>query len=333
MVGNLVGRLRGLARQRFHLGRDDGKSPAGIAGAGGFNGGVQRQQIGLLGDRRDQLDHVADLLRCARQFADPAIGLLGLTHGGRCDLAGFFHAPSDLVDGGGKFFRRRRHRLHVAGGFFRGARNLARQALGRLRRPRQRSRRRLELHGGGRDVGDDGADRRLELVGKTNQLSAARGARRLVLRFLRGGIVLRPRDRLHLEFFHRTRHFAEFIPAPEPRQNDVEITAGEFTHRPAHRGDRPRDSRAQQKCPDDTEQEAAGGQHQDQLLGLADSCMRLGFKPLLIGEQIRLHRPRALVDRGRGLGHFGGQFVDLFRILDQLGKRLLVFLQQGGSFL
>ena len=163
MAGYLVRRLGGLAGQRFHLGRDDGKPPASVASAGGFDGGVQRQQIGLLGDRRDQFDHVADLLRRARQFTDTAVGLLGLTHGGLCDLAGFLDAPPDLVDGGGEFLGRRRHRLHVAGGFFRGAGNLAGQGLRGFSRPRQRSRRRLELYGGGRNVGDDGTDRRTRI--------------------------------------------------------------------------------------------------------------------------------------------------------------------------
>ena len=173
----------------------------------------------------------------------------------------------------------------------------------------------------------------LEFVGETNELGAACGARRLVLRFLRGGIALGLRDRLQLEFLHRAGHFAEFVLAPEPGQHDVEIAAGEFTHRLAHRGHRPRDSGAQQERPDDAEQEAAGGQHQDQLLGLADGCMRLGLEPLLIGQQVRLHRARAFVDGRSRIRHLGGQFVDLLRILDQLGERLPVFLQQGGGFL
>src|SRR5207247_1343618 len=53
----------------------------------------------------------------------------------------------ELVDGRRQFLGRRRHRLHVGGGFFRGAGDLAGQALGGFRRPRQRARRRLELHG------------------------------------------------------------------------------------------------------------------------------------------------------------------------------------------
>jgi hypothetical protein len=34
-------------RQPLHLGRDDGESLAGIAGARRLDGGVQRQQVGL----------------------------------------------------------------------------------------------------------------------------------------------------------------------------------------------------------------------------------------------------------------------------------------------
>ena len=83
---DLVGRLGGLAGQRFDLGGDDGKAATGLAGARRLDGRIQRQKIGLLGDRRDQLDHVADLLRGARQFADAPVGLLRLQHGGFRDL-------------------------------------------------------------------------------------------------------------------------------------------------------------------------------------------------------------------------------------------------------
>ena len=254
---------------------DHGKAAAGIAGASRLDGGVQRQQIGLLGNRRDQLDDVADLLRRARQFADAAVGLLGLTYGGFRDLAGFLHAPADLVDRGGQLFGRGRHRLHVAGGLFRGAGNLARQALGGFRRPRQRSRRRFKLHGRCRDVGDDGADRRLEFVGKANEFGASRGAARLVLRFLRRGIAFGLGDGLHLELLDRARHLAEFVLAAEAGQHDVEIAGGEFAHRIAHRRHRPGNALAEEECPDAAEHEAAGGQHQDQPLGLADGGIRI----------------------------------------------------------
>src|SRR6185369_10906880 len=49
-----------LFRQRLDLGRHDGETTAGVAGAGRLDGGVQRQQIGLFGDRIDEFDHRAD---------------------------------------------------------------------------------------------------------------------------------------------------------------------------------------------------------------------------------------------------------------------------------
>jgi hypothetical protein len=102
-VGDLVGRFRGLAGERFDFGGDDGKSAAGVAGASGLDGGIQRQQIGLFGDRGDQLDHVADLLRGTRQFADPLVGLLRLRDRRLGDPVRFMHALADLVDGSRQF--------------------------------------------------------------------------------------------------------------------------------------------------------------------------------------------------------------------------------------
>ena len=42
---------------------DHGEALAGLAGARRLDGGVERQQVGLLGDRGDQLDDVADAAR------------------------------------------------------------------------------------------------------------------------------------------------------------------------------------------------------------------------------------------------------------------------------
>ena len=57
---DLLGRLGGLAGERLHLARHHREAAAGIAGARRLDGGVERQQIGLLGDVGDELDHVAD---------------------------------------------------------------------------------------------------------------------------------------------------------------------------------------------------------------------------------------------------------------------------------
>ena len=60
---DLLGGIRGTLGERAHLGGDDRKAAAGIAGARGLDAGVQRQQIGLERDLVDHADDVADLLR------------------------------------------------------------------------------------------------------------------------------------------------------------------------------------------------------------------------------------------------------------------------------
>ena len=72
----------GLTGQRFHLAGHNGESTSGFASTRRLNRRIQRQQIGLLGNRGDQLDDIADLLRSARQFSDPLVGLFGLADGG-----------------------------------------------------------------------------------------------------------------------------------------------------------------------------------------------------------------------------------------------------------
>ena len=47
-------------RQHLHFACDDGKAAAGFARARGFDGGVQREQVGLSGDGGDEVDDVAD---------------------------------------------------------------------------------------------------------------------------------------------------------------------------------------------------------------------------------------------------------------------------------
>jgi len=41
-------------------------------------GGIECQQVGLLGDRGDQLDHIADARRRMREFCNSRIGALRL---------------------------------------------------------------------------------------------------------------------------------------------------------------------------------------------------------------------------------------------------------------
>ena len=51
-----------------HFRRDDGESLAMLTGASGFDGGIQRQQIGLIGDVVDDADLLGDLFHRRHGF-------------------------------------------------------------------------------------------------------------------------------------------------------------------------------------------------------------------------------------------------------------------------
>src|SRR3712207_7461014 len=62
------GRPGGLLRQLLDLGGDDREALARLTGASRLDRGVERQQVGLLGDAVDQLDDRGDLLRGVAQL-------------------------------------------------------------------------------------------------------------------------------------------------------------------------------------------------------------------------------------------------------------------------
>jgi hypothetical protein len=63
LLGNLFCCLLRFLRQFFYFRSDDREPAAGLAGAGGLDGRVQRQQIRLSCDRRDQAQHMTYLRR------------------------------------------------------------------------------------------------------------------------------------------------------------------------------------------------------------------------------------------------------------------------------
>ena len=75
---------------------DDRKALAGLTGAGRFDGGVQRQQIGLRGDAGDHVDNAVDAVGGFGQFLNDGGGGVGFAHGfprldrGVLDLAADF---------------------------------------------------------------------------------------------------------------------------------------------------------------------------------------------------------------------------------------------------
>jgi hypothetical protein len=86
---------------------------AGFAGAGSFNRGIQGQQVGLLRNRGNDLDDLANLGRGISQFAHDVAGLFRhLDRTGRY-FGRFMRVLGDLLDAGAHFFAARRHGLQV----------------------------------------------------------------------------------------------------------------------------------------------------------------------------------------------------------------------------
>ena len=77
-LGDRLGGRLGLLGELADLVGHDGEAAALLAGAGGLDGGVERQQVGLLGDAGDGVDDAADALALGAQLAD---GLAGLGRG------------------------------------------------------------------------------------------------------------------------------------------------------------------------------------------------------------------------------------------------------------
>nr|WP_275540329.1 hypothetical protein [Rhodopseudomonas palustris] len=67
LAGDIGGRLGGLLRQRLRFGADHRKAATGLAGSRRLDRDIERQQIGLRGDRLDQSDHRPDPLAHRRQ--------------------------------------------------------------------------------------------------------------------------------------------------------------------------------------------------------------------------------------------------------------------------
>ena len=63
-------RVRGALREALHLVGDHREAAARLAGHRRLDRGVQRQDVGLLGDVVDELDDVADLLRALAEALD-----------------------------------------------------------------------------------------------------------------------------------------------------------------------------------------------------------------------------------------------------------------------
>ncbi len=75
---DLMGRLLGAVGEGAHFVGDHRESAALLAGAGGLDGGIEGEEVGLLGDGADHVEHLADILRLAGQALHQARSLADL---------------------------------------------------------------------------------------------------------------------------------------------------------------------------------------------------------------------------------------------------------------
>ena len=103
--------LGGLLGELLHLVGHHGLS--GLSRARRFDSRIQRQQIGLLRDRGDHLDHLPDFGAGTSQFVHDLIGALRHFYRAGGHLCEFLRVLRDFTNTRAHFFRARRHRLQV----------------------------------------------------------------------------------------------------------------------------------------------------------------------------------------------------------------------------
>ncbi len=140
---NLGGGLGGALGQGAHLVGDHGKATAGVTRSGRLDGGIEREQVGLVGDPADHLQDLADASAITLQAADDVrragdlvahvgdggdgaahhrFALLGGMVGIVGSLRGFGGMPRDFLGGRG-------HLVHCRGDLV-GTRELLASAIG-----------------------------------------------------------------------------------------------------------------------------------------------------------------------------------------------------------
>jgi hypothetical protein len=90
--------LRGFFRELADFVGNNGKAQAVFAGAGGFNGGVERQEVGLLREIVDDFDNLADVIGAMAEHVDDFGGRLNGTVGAVQAVGGLFHGLNTGAD-------------------------------------------------------------------------------------------------------------------------------------------------------------------------------------------------------------------------------------------
>jgi hypothetical protein len=94
---DLLGGVRSAFRQALHFIGHHGEAAARLAGHRCLNGGIERENVGLLGDVVDELDDVADFLRALAQALDALGGLLNGFANGVHAVDGSTHGIATFV--------------------------------------------------------------------------------------------------------------------------------------------------------------------------------------------------------------------------------------------
>src|ERR1700691_5280419 len=108
-LGNFLGGLGGLFGELADFFGDHRKAQAVLAGACGFDGGVESEEVGLFGEVVDYFDDLADVVGAASESADDFGGGLdggagaiqafgGLFHGGDAHFGFFTGAAGDIQE-------------------------------------------------------------------------------------------------------------------------------------------------------------------------------------------------------------------------------------------
>ena len=109
---NIVRRLRHLCRQVFDLAGDDGEPFAGFASAGGFDRGVEGEQVDLVRDVLNDRDDTGHLLCGVCEILGRFVCVFRQADGFGYGGAGMRHGRRNFLDGAVQLFRRRRNALH-----------------------------------------------------------------------------------------------------------------------------------------------------------------------------------------------------------------------------
>ena len=121
LAADVFGGFGGFLGEFFYFVGDDGKTFARFARTRGFDGGVEREEVGLLRDRGDDLDDLADFDAGFAELADRDVGCLSGFDSFGGDLGGFGSVLGDFLDGDAHFFAAGGDRLEIAVDLFTGS--------------------------------------------------------------------------------------------------------------------------------------------------------------------------------------------------------------------